>query len=290
MPFCESKKKTAQFIYSTLFVICLSACKPNDQVINISQVVAKVNGDEITANQVNAELRKVKAKSGDPSAISAKVLESMISRQLLVQEATKLNLDRMPEVQDSIASAKAQIYAQTYIASKLAKLSVPTEDEVKQFVAQHPHYFQQRRVYITQDVLFENRPQTLDLNWLEANVTTIDQLKSVLNEKGIQYRITHNQFATDTLPDMLSEKINHVKTGDLIFAHDDNNFVIKLVTSIVPSPVTETQSLNMAAKILVEQRNQKFVAKEIERLKSLAKIEIMEPSLTHAPNELLSNP
>jgi EpsD family peptidyl-prolyl cis-trans isomerase len=260
--------------------VFLAACSSDESTKLQTQIVAKVNGDVITADQLKTETQKIKNKVSDPVQLSQKLITGLIDRQLLVQESLKLGLDRTPEVQEAVASAKAQVYAQAYIAKKLAKLSPPNEQEVKQFVDGHPEYFSDRKMFNTVDIVFENNVDPLDLHWLESEVVTLDALRHVLDQKGIKYQTVNNRFSTDGLPQPLLDKIKQLKIGDLLFANDNNKVIVKAISSIEPYSVQASQAEQIAIRMLTEKRHQAFIEKEIDRLKALATIETFETHTT----------
>jgi peptidyl-prolyl cis-trans isomerase C len=265
-----------------IFIVFLTACSSGESTQSTSQVIARVNGDDITVSQVSAESQKIKTKVSDSEQLLKKMLTGLIDRQLLVQEALKLNLDRSQEVQEAVASAKAQIYAQAYIAKKLAKLTKPNEQEIKQFIDEHPQYFAERKVFNTIDIVFDDQ---LDLNRLESEVTTIEALRNLLDTKGIQYQTVNNRFSTDGLPPALMDKIRQLKVGDLLFAHDHHKVIVKSVSSIDPHSLSGVQAEQIATRMLAEKGQQDFIVKEVSRLKALATIELFENNASLVPNE-----
>ncbi|HEX6530888.1 MAG TPA: EpsD family peptidyl-prolyl cis-trans isomerase, partial [Burkholderiales bacterium] len=111
-----------------------------------AQPVAKVNGTEISIEQVRAP-----AYAG-AGAVVAQALEKVIDRELLVQQALAAKLDRDPAVQQSIDNARRQVLAQAYLeraASAATGSSRPGEmdKDVRAFYEQNPALFAERRVY-----------------------------------------------------------------------------------------------------------------------------------------------
>src|SRR5712691_12516259 len=97
-------------------VVALSSCGKADVKKSSGQIVARVNGDEISVHQINSAM----ARSNDIPAEEAKqaaaqMLEKIIDQELLVQKALKDKLDRDPQVMQAIEGAKRQILARAYI-------------------------------------------------------------------------------------------------------------------------------------------------------------------------------
>src|SRR3989442_1138136 len=70
-----------------------------------AQLVARVNGIEISARQV---------RTGGAASV-AQAVEKVIDRELLVQKALEAGLERDPLVKDSIDNAPPQVLAQAYL-------------------------------------------------------------------------------------------------------------------------------------------------------------------------------
>ncbi len=241
-----------------------------------SQVLAKVNGDEIFAYTLQNEL-KASQQNADNQAAAKKVLTGLIDRQLLVQEALKLDLERTPEVIQAIESAKAKIYAQAYLSKKIAKLSPASESDINQYIESHPDKFRHRKVFKMQDVVFSNNQSLLDLSSAEKEVLTLAELKTILSAKGINFESGDSQLFTDRLPDYVLDKIKPMKKGDLLFLQSNNNIIVKSIEDIVEQPMPEKSAHLLASRLLSQQKQQEFVAREIARLKALATIDVFYP-------------
>lgn len=91
-------------------VIMLCACASQDP-----EVAATVNGRPIPLENLwvaVAQSRPAAETDIDPS----RVLEQMIERELLVQKAERLRIDRLPDVAREIAAARAGILARAYLS------------------------------------------------------------------------------------------------------------------------------------------------------------------------------
>lgn len=273
-----------KLIYPAIILGVLSGCDSRTTVNNQSQVIAKVNGDEITVHQVNAELQRIKMPVLSPEVLSKKILESLIDRQLLVQEAIKLNLDHTPEVVELVEAARAQIYAQAYLARKVSSIPPVKENEVRRFMVEHPEVFSERKVLSTTDVVFSYDQSKIDYGTLQAKVSNLDELKALLANNQIHFDMLQEQIPSESMPKQALSMLNQIKVGDLIFMHNDNNKVIvRSVTSIIDAPLETTQSMEMATKIVNERKRQQFINDELRRLKKIARIDRADGLVKHAP-------
>ncbi|PPD12394.1 EpsD family peptidyl-prolyl cis-trans isomerase [Methylophilus sp.] len=276
------------FSVAIVFISSLiSGCSDSDGVLKTGQVIAKVNGDEITVHQVNTEIKRMQVPVVNPQLVAKNVLTSLIDRQLLVQEAIKLNLDRTPEVVQLVDTARAQIYAQAYLARKVSALSIASDSEVSTFINEHPEVFSRRKVFTTEDFIFANDTKKIDFEVLQTLVTNVEQLKEWLKTNQISYEIAEENIPTEAMPKEIMPLIDQIKVGDLLFMHDDIKVVVRSVINISDVPLQPVQAKNMATKAVNERKRQQMILDEVQRLKKLAKIQILDPTL-QPPSEASS--
>lgn len=279
--------KTTTFDTKRLFcwslAIIISGCNSDSNTHSAKAgLLAKVNGDEITTRQLDAEMKSAQLTSQTDSELRAQVLSKMIDRQLLAQESIKLNLDRLPEVADAVNSAKAQIYAQTYLAHKLSKLSSPDEKQIESYIQSHPEIFAHRKVFSTTDVIFAYEPVALELQSLQATVTDLQSLQAALDKRSIKYNMINGGFSMDAMPAKWAEHLKQVKVGDLLFTHDMTKVVVKSITNISENPMSDQNAKTYTAKMLTELKKQQFLTSEIARLRTLSQITIFDSKATVA--------
>jgi peptidyl-prolyl cis-trans isomerase C len=266
------------------FVSLLSGCSDLNSTfsVNSSKALAKVNGDEISVKQFNGELNRAHIDSEVDIKVKNQLLSKIIDRQLLVQEASKLNLDRAPEVVEAVNSAKAQIYAQAYLANRISKLSPPTEGDVSQYIEAHPEICAHRKVFSTQDIVFGYDPALIDLKSLQSSETDIESLRALLESRHIKYNLVSGSFAMDRLPSIWADKLKTASVGNLLFTHDSHNVIVKSITNITENPMSADEAKNYATKVLSEDKKQKFITSEVSRLRKLSTIKILDGEMALA--------
>ena len=84
----------SKIVLAVGIALMASACTKKAE----GQTVAIVNGEEITAAELNAELGNAKIPEGaDKNQARSRVLQAMIDRRLLAQQARKDGIDKTPE-------------------------------------------------------------------------------------------------------------------------------------------------------------------------------------------------
>lgn len=222
--------------------------------------------------------------NSDPSGkqtqvVSMKMLNSLIDRQLLVQKAVKLNLDRTPGVMQLVDAARAQIYAQAYLARKISTLGAATDKETQQFMADHSEVFSQRKVFTTADIIFANDPAKVELSQLQTSVNNAEELKSWLTKNNIPFEIAEETIPTKALPKEVLTMAGQLKVGDLLFMNDEIKVVARSIANIAEVPLSQQQAEGMATKAVNERKRQQLILDEVQRLKKMAQIEILDPNL-----------
>ncbi|MEB0165344.1 hypothetical protein QN360_20810, partial [Glaciimonas sp. CA11.2] len=122
----------------TMSVMNLAAC--NDRKEMMSKTLVTVNGDAITARQLDAEVRF------QNPIVRNQALEILINRKLLLTEALRQKTDRNPEVIDFIERLKTQVIVQTYLDFIGVKAAKPSNSEIDTYFKLHPELFAHRKI------------------------------------------------------------------------------------------------------------------------------------------------
>ncbi|MCK2086856.1 EpsD family peptidyl-prolyl cis-trans isomerase [Thauera aromatica] len=114
------------------------------------QVVARVNDDEISIHQLNFAITNTRNRVAANTRES--MLDTMIDRQLAVQQALALGLDRRPDVMMRLEEMRLETLATAYAAEMARQLPEPTDEQVASFYRDHPGLFAERRIYRLREV------------------------------------------------------------------------------------------------------------------------------------------
>ncbi|MCC6534643.1 MAG: peptidyl-prolyl cis-trans isomerase, EpsD family [Burkholderiales bacterium] len=260
-----------------LFVLALvGGCGGESTDKPASQTAAKVNGDEVTVHQINAELLRVGGgnppQGANAEAVGKRILEGLIDQTLLVQEAKEAKLDRDPQVLQLLEANRRQILAQAYI-DRQAAASPPTPDEIKEFFAKNPDLFERRRVYAFREFLFERA------NFTDALRDQLNEAKSpadvskILNAAGIRYRETNSRRPAEALPIEALPRIAKMNKGDTLAFTDQNLANVLMLIDYAEQPVALERATPAIQQFLVNQKKRELAQTKVKDLRAKGKIE-----------------
>lgn len=150
----------ASLVVSTLVLTACGERPPEKRAA--TQVVAKVNGGEISVHQINFVLQRTPNIPADQAdAAKRQVLEGLIDQELAVQQALEGKLERTPNVMQAIEAARREILARAYVEQAAGKAEKPAAEAVRTFYAEHPELFANRKIYRLEEVVFAATPENL---------------------------------------------------------------------------------------------------------------------------------
>lgn len=242
-----------------------------------SPAVAKVNGTALTTQQVNFALQRLPKL--DPARVkeaSQEIVRSLVDQEVLVQQALKEKLDRDPKVEEMLDAARRQILAQTYMERKLGSPALPSAAEVTAYYNQHPELFTQRKLFRLQEVSIkapESEHEAIR-NQLAGSKSLIE-FGAWLKSKNYQVNATQEVKASEQLPAILLSKLHSMPDGQAIVVKAPEGLVVLVMAGSQVQPVAEAQAKPAIEKLLQVQKRQEAAKRELDRLKTAAKIEYL---------------
>ena len=240
-----------------------------------TQVAAKVNTEEITVHQVNNVLAR-NPKIPPEAATQAKfeILNRLIDQQVAKQQAIEKKLDRKPEVMQAIEAARSEILARAYVDQITSAQPRPTAEAVKQYYAEHPELFAERRIFDLEEIVVQ--PQEGLAAQLRAQVAKTKTMQDVvgwLNSQSIKFVPNRGVRPAEALPLELLPKLQTMKDGEIrVIESGERLYVFRLAGS-KSAPVTEAQATPRIQQYLFNRRSTEVVTAEMKKLKDAANIE-----------------
>jgi EpsD family peptidyl-prolyl cis-trans isomerase len=245
-----------------------------------TQVVAKVNGDEISIHQINFQLgRMVQNNQAQLTEIQSKeaakqILARLIDQQLLKQKALEAKLDRDPRVLQAMEASKNEILAQAYLEQLMSKAEKPSSTEVDDFYVKHPELFEKRRIFRLQELVVDvgqDKYQEIETDLKKIN--GINEIATWLKNKNYPFTANSNVRTAEQVPLELLKKIQPLKDGEFVVVPTPQSLSIVHIAASQNAPITRDKADPIIEQYFVNQNKTSLAKKEMLALKDKAKVE-----------------
>ncbi|MGY0194243.1 EpsD family peptidyl-prolyl cis-trans isomerase [Leptothrix sp. BB-4] len=267
--------RTRAFPVLTLLAatVLLVACGGGDKK-GATQVVAKVNKEEISVHQINFVLQRQGGQGADaPQEASRRVLEGLIDQELAVQAAVDQKLDRDAAVVMAIEAARRDVIARAYADKVASAVSKPSEDDIAAYYKAKPALFEQRRIYTMQEFSIEaGAAAAPQVEAVTKAARSPDELATQLKMAGVKFASRSVTQPAENLPLTLIDQIGALAEGQHLTLPSPAGFSAMFLTSAKAQPVTLEQARPAIEQFLSNERKRQVLADEIKRLRDKAKI------------------
>ncbi|WP_354669903.1 EpsD family peptidyl-prolyl cis-trans isomerase [Janthinobacterium sp. SUN118] len=256
-----------------LAVAGLSACGNKEK--KPGQALASVNGEEITVLQLNEEMQRANVQAPQQEAASKQLLESLIDRQLLQNEAAKDKTDRDPKVVQAIERAKALIVAQAYMQKRIGTIARPTKQEVEEYFHKNPQFFSERKQFDMRELVIASADMNDQLKAAMDSAKTLDDVAAWLETHKVKFARTQLSRTSADLAPELSAKLLSMPKGQLFIIREGDRTLLISLADIRDNPVTLAQAAPQIEQFLFNKKNKDAADAELKRLRATAKIEYL---------------
>ena len=263
-------------------VLTLTACGDKDKAASKggTQVVAKVNGDEISVHQINFQLNRVAQNKAlteaQSKAAAQQILARLVDQQLLKQQATEAKLDRDPRILQAIESSKNEILAQAYLEQMLSKAAKPSITQIDAFYKEKPELFANRRVFRLQELAINvGKDKYAEIAEKVSTTKNINEVAVWLKDKNYPFNANSNVRAAEQLPLDFLKKLQPLKDGDLIALSNEQSVSIVHVAASQSAPITREKAAPIIEQYFLNQNKAAMAKKEMAALNDKANIEFI---------------
>lgn len=237
------------------------------------QVVATVDGEEITSLQLRTELGNFGSR--DPEVMKAaqqQALQRIIMRKLIANKAREEKLDKGTDYTLQVERGQEALLAQLYQRKLASKAAQPTKAEAEAYVTANPARFFQRKVlFVDQVIAAPNKISPERLRPLQ----TLDQVKALLDSEGVQYQT--NAVVLDTLSadPRLVQGIANLPPGEIFVIPQGGAILFNHVSDSRVVPFTGDMATAYAMNALRQQKAGEVVTKQITDMRKAAESKIV---------------
>lgn len=240
------------------------------------QVVANVNGDEITRTALTAEMVALGIPPDQRAGVQDRVLQQMVDRKLMAQAARTQKLDQSPGFVVLRARTEEGLLAQSYIDRLVGEnRAQPSQAEIAAYLAERPWVGRDRAILTVDQIRFQSNGDA-NAQALVKRAPTMDGLVRELTAAKIKINRGQTRIDTGIVPDEIMSKIATLGPAEPLIVFNNGEANAISVASREAQPSTEAVARDLARNRIIATRSAKMMEDRRASLRAAAKIELAE--------------
>ena len=223
------------------------------------QVAARVGNDEITVQEIQAELGGFNAPDAKTrKAAEQQALQAIIQRKLIAKAAVKAGVEKSPAFAVQKSRMEDALLVQSWQKALVDAVPEPGPEQIRQYINQHPELFANRKVYIVDQL----RMQTVaDPKLVEAikPLNTLEDIAKLIQSKGIRYETARGALDSLQLGTQLVGQFDKLPPNEVLVFPMGNVLVANKVIETRVAPVPDAAAQKLAARAIKTQQAQDSV-------------------------------
>lgn len=253
-----------KWTYGLIPVACLAlaACGMGKDKEPTGQVVATVDGDEITLTELRAELSGMNLP--DPKARKAaeqQALQMIVNRKIIAKAAEEQKLDKTPDFAIQEQRAMESLRASALQKKVVESVPEPTREEANRFIAANPNVFGQRKIFAVDQIRIAAPRDAKSMAEFEP-LKTLEEVEALLRTKGINYQRGGDRIDAVGSNPKLIEAISALPPGEVFVIPSGSVVLINRIRETRVQPFTGEPAIKYAIQAMKAQRTQDALAKQ----------------------------
>lgn len=240
------------------------------------QVIARVNGEELTIHQLNAELARAQVPDElDRQEARNQVLQRIIDRIVMAQMAREEEIHRRPSVMLEMRRAQEDVLASTYLRQQMAEMGPVARDEAEAFVNENPYLFAEREFFIFDQIMIDANYVDDELMGELEDRTTMAEMEELLDSRSVPFRRQPNTGLTSRFPPRAAQTVAELPDGELFIIRTPLIVYVSQILERRPEPLFGEDAVRAARQVLQVQRNATDAEAITARMRARANIEYL---------------
>ena len=237
------------------------------------QVAAVVNDEEVTLQEINAELGQIQIPQGvDKTLVQQGALQRVIERRLLAQSARDDGLDKTPDFLIRRRQLEDALLVQL-LGERLGRTTaVPAAGAVETFMSENPAVFSGRTILAVDQIQFAMPADAKDLQALQDD-HSLDAVAATLQKMGIKFERGTAQMDSAQLGQERMNRIRALPEGEPFVIPQGRVVTVSVVTGETPQPPSDDQARPAAAQMVRNQTLSDAMRTRLDAEKAKAKIQ-----------------
>lgn len=164
---------TAKLLTTALCAVAIFGCKggtPSGEKTSTGKkegkIMAEVNGGSITTGDFEQELKNLpeylKAMADTPQG-RKEMLDTMVIRELILQQASKDGLDKGPEIEEKLRDLRKRLIVESFLKKKVETESKVSDEDLKKFYEQNKDKFKAGEQLKASHILVKTEKEAKDI-------------------------------------------------------------------------------------------------------------------------------
>lgn len=199
------------------------------------QIIAIVNGQEITLSQLDSEARDLpNPQDMDRKALRSALLEGLIDRTIEVQTAREQGLDKTPEYR-ALKLRNEEELLTAMLGHQVAQgVPLPADAEIRAYMHAHPLQFARRQRLTLDQLSFTPPRDRRRLAAALANVHSLDAAAMALQSIGIVAQRGTGAIDTAQADETVAIAIDRAPPGEPILLPQGDRLVVGTIAAREP--------------------------------------------------------
>lgn len=217
------------------------------------QIVAIVNGDEVSMQELNAEMQGVRIPdSANREELRKQVLQRLVDRKLIVQKAREQGLDKTPEFVAQQRRLEENLLVSMLGQKIAATVPMPDDRDIAQYIADNPTQFAGRERLLLDQIQFA-APKDPKLLMSLKDAHSLDDIAAGVQKLGLGFSRGKGVIDTGRLDPQIMKVINGLPQGEPFVLPSNGQYVASVIVGRDSTP-TPTNVSRLAAAEMVRRR------------------------------------
>lgn len=267
------------FILNGLLIgtaIFLTACGKSgvEDKLEKGQVIATVDGEDVTVYELGTELEGVQLPSGEARKKAEQAaVQRIVDRKILADIARERKLDKTPEYLLQTRRVEEQLLVSLLQQNEAGKAPAPTSEDVEKFVAANPSMFSQRKLLIIDQIQF---PMPADQKALMAYrpLKTLDEVEQKLVSDGVEHQRVPTSLDTLQLSPAMVKSIMSLPSGEVFVVPAGGELTANRILEVRSTPLSGPEAIRIAREMVRKQNMANKATRELEPLLAAARAKV----------------
>jgi EpsD family peptidyl-prolyl cis-trans isomerase len=226
--------------------LLLSACHKEPK----GQILAIVNGEEISMQELNAELQGARIPdNADRSMIRKEVLQRLIDRKLIVQKAREQGLDKTPEFVAQQRRLEENLLVSLLGQKIAATVPMPDDRDITQYIADNPSQFSGRQRLLLDQIQFAAPKDPKQLLMLR-DAHSLDDVAVGVQKLGLAMSRGKGVIDTGRLDPQMVKIIDKLPPGEPFVLPSNGQYVASVIVGRDSTPTPGNVARLAAAEVV----------------------------------------